>query len=159
MNRRHFILGATSLVASPALVRADSLMQLRGVLLDPWVIAFRAFPDRDIVESGQLIFRNYCDQTMFENNNDSAWSESCLNGPITKLQLQRSGGRKEWERWLFDKALVEYNIKRVSEVNMLKKPILRDGLPPWGIHHVDTPASALHFKSISTRRVLSDRSS
>jgi hypothetical protein len=36
VSRRSLILGVTALVAAPALVRATSLMSLRGSSLDPW---------------------------------------------------------------------------------------------------------------------------
>lgn len=39
-SRRSFIVGLTSLVASPSLVRASSLMQLRGENMDPLVLAY-----------------------------------------------------------------------------------------------------------------------
>lgn len=37
-SRRFILAGMGSLVVAPALVKADSLMKLRGPLLDPWVI-------------------------------------------------------------------------------------------------------------------------
>lgn len=39
-SRRSLILGVTSLVAFPMIARASSLMQLRGDLMDEWVVAF-----------------------------------------------------------------------------------------------------------------------
>ena len=39
ITRRSLLTAGLSLVAAPALVRADSLMPLRGTLLDPWVLA------------------------------------------------------------------------------------------------------------------------
>jgi hypothetical protein len=44
-SRRSLILGITSLVVAPALVRAASIMQLRGENIDPWVWAFRSKVD------------------------------------------------------------------------------------------------------------------
>lgn len=41
-SRRSLILGVSSLIAAPALVRASSLMNLRGYDMDPWVIAVRS---------------------------------------------------------------------------------------------------------------------
>jgi hypothetical protein len=40
LNRRKLITGLATLVAAPAIVRVDSLMLLRGVNMDPWVLAF-----------------------------------------------------------------------------------------------------------------------
>ena len=40
-SRRSLILGVSSLIATPALVKASSLMNLRGYDMDPWVIAVR----------------------------------------------------------------------------------------------------------------------
>ncbi len=41
-SRRSLILGLTSIVVAPTLVRATSLMQLRGENMDPWVWAYRS---------------------------------------------------------------------------------------------------------------------
>lgn len=40
-SRRSLILGIASLVAAPAIVRASSLMDLRGYPMDPKILAFR----------------------------------------------------------------------------------------------------------------------
>lgn len=40
-SRRSLILGIASLVAAPAIVKASSLMDLRGYPMDPKVLAFR----------------------------------------------------------------------------------------------------------------------
>ncbi len=40
MPRRSFLTGITSLILSPAIVRADSLMNLRGYNMDPLVLVF-----------------------------------------------------------------------------------------------------------------------
>ena len=41
IHRRQLVTSALSLLAAPATVRADSLMALTGVPLDPWVIGHR----------------------------------------------------------------------------------------------------------------------
>ena len=50
MNRRGLILGGLTLITAPAIVRATSLMELRGYNMDPIVIGYRIRPN-EYVES------------------------------------------------------------------------------------------------------------
>ncbi len=50
MNRRGLILGGLTLITAPAIVRATSLMELRGYSMDPIVIGYRIRPN-EYVES------------------------------------------------------------------------------------------------------------
>src|SRR5882762_3986480 len=40
-SRRNLILGMGSLIAAPSLVKASSLMHLRGYDMDPWAIGYK----------------------------------------------------------------------------------------------------------------------
>ncbi len=40
-SRRSLIMGVTALIAAPSLVRASSLMPLRGYDMDPLILAFK----------------------------------------------------------------------------------------------------------------------
>ena len=58
LHRRGLILGLTSLIVSPNIVRASSLMQLRGVNMDPLVLAFESDFDGLTVSSLHGPFRS-----------------------------------------------------------------------------------------------------
>lgn len=53
-SRRNLIIGATSLIACPMIVRAASIMDLRGDLMDKWVIVFGGCSDRGPYLSSQF---------------------------------------------------------------------------------------------------------
>lgn len=71
-SRRSLILGLTSLVVAPSLVKATSLMQIKGELLDPWVIGYQYNNNFNINES----VYNYISPTIKSLiAKDSVWSK------------------------------------------------------------------------------------
>jgi hypothetical protein len=87
MNRRSLILGASALILSPAIVRATSLMQLRGENMDPWILGFRGAPNYqwNISLFNNLSIRgmNLQQRAAFLNG-DQTW---CWWSPIRKSQI------------------------------------------------------------------------
>jgi hypothetical protein len=94
-SRRSLILGLSSLIAAPALVKASSLMPLRGYNMDPLIVAYRFkhptdFPDR-----------------MFPNN---TWLASDFNIPDRRQNAVLP-------HWIDMNNHLEYRILKRSEVN------------------------------------------
>src|SRR5712671_7217172 len=90
IGRRSLILGGLTLVASPALVRASSLMDLRGYNMDPKVLVYQCDGDRVISRA-------------------SAWMKDHGVDGFVRTWIEANKDNRPW---------CEYTVSRLSEANV-----------------------------------------
>lgn len=118
-NRRLFLTGMASLVAAPSLVRASSLMPIKGELLDPWVVALNL---RSPGEVSHLVI-SYFDAAYDDNNPIST---------LNKLRIAINGMSAQRRLPIIKKAvdlyqsrvLTCYTLARKSEVDLMYLPVI-----------------------------------